>query len=71
MYCPQCKSSHNKKNGFRGGKQSYKCIRIVAADLVSVHAGKPFVLRHAANYVPLLRRPKGYRYARPEGSPLG
>ena len=25
MYCPQCKSSHNKKNGFRGGKQSYRC----------------------------------------------
>ena len=25
MYCPQCKSSHNKKNGFRNGKQSYKC----------------------------------------------
>ena len=25
MYCPQCKSFHNKKNGFRGRKQSYKC----------------------------------------------
>lgn len=25
MQCPQCKSFHNKKNGFRRGKQSYKC----------------------------------------------
>ena len=25
MQCPKCKSSHNKKNGFRRGKQSYKC----------------------------------------------
>ena len=25
MNCPQCKSSHNKKNGFRRGKQSYRC----------------------------------------------
>ncbi len=25
MNCPQCKSSRNKKNGFRRGKQSYRC----------------------------------------------
>ena len=25
MQCPKCQSSHNKKNGFRRGKQSYKC----------------------------------------------
>ncbi len=25
MQCPKCKSSQNKKNGFRRGKQSYKC----------------------------------------------
>ena len=25
MYCPQCKSPRNKKNGFRRGKQSYRC----------------------------------------------
>lgn len=25
MPCPQCKSTQNKKNGFRRGKQSYKC----------------------------------------------
>ncbi|NJM86201.1 MAG: IS1 family transposase [Hydrococcus sp. RU_2_2] len=25
MQCPQCKSSQNKKNGFRRSKQSYKC----------------------------------------------
>ena len=25
MHCPKCKSSQNKKNGFRRGKQSYKC----------------------------------------------
>ena len=25
MHCPQCKSSQNKKNGLRRGKQSYKC----------------------------------------------
>jgi transposase-like protein/IS1 family transposase len=25
MNCPQCKSSCNKKNGFRRGKQSYRC----------------------------------------------
>jgi len=25
MHCPQCKSSQNKKNGFRRGKQSYRC----------------------------------------------
>jgi insertion element IS1 protein InsB len=26
MNCPQCKSSRNKKNGFRRGKQSYRCL---------------------------------------------
>lgn len=26
MNCPQCKSSTKKKNGFRRGKQCYKCI---------------------------------------------
>jgi insertion element IS1 protein InsB len=25
MQCPQCKSTQNKKNGFRRGKQSYRC----------------------------------------------
>jgi IS1 family transposase/transposase-like protein len=25
MHCPQCKSSQNKKNGFRREKRSYKC----------------------------------------------
>ena len=25
MQCPKCQSSHKKKNGFRRGKQSYKC----------------------------------------------
>jgi insertion element IS1 protein InsB len=25
MHCPKCKSSQSKKNGFRRGKQSYKC----------------------------------------------
>ncbi len=25
MYCPKCKSSQSKKNGFRRGKQSYRC----------------------------------------------
>jgi insertion element IS1 protein InsB len=25
MHCPKCKSSLNKKNGLRRGKQSYKC----------------------------------------------
>ena len=25
MHCPKCKSSQKKKNGFRRGKQSYKC----------------------------------------------
>lgn len=25
MYCPKCKSSQNKKNGLRRGKQSYRC----------------------------------------------
>lgn len=25
MDCPKCKSSQKKKNGFRRGKQSYKC----------------------------------------------
>ena len=25
MNCPKCKSNQNKKNGFRRGKQSYKC----------------------------------------------
>ena len=25
MNCPQCQSSNKKKNGFRRGKQSFKC----------------------------------------------
>ena len=25
MRCPKCKSSQSKKNGFRRGKQSYRC----------------------------------------------
>ena len=25
MHCPKCKSSQSKKNGFRRGKQSYRC----------------------------------------------
>ncbi len=25
MYCPKCNSSQNKKNGFRRGKQAYRC----------------------------------------------
>ena len=25
MHCPKCKSSQKKKNGFRRGKQSYRC----------------------------------------------
>ena len=25
MQCPKCNSPHNKKNGFRRGKQAYKC----------------------------------------------
>ena len=25
IQCPKCQSSHKKKNGFRRGKQSYKC----------------------------------------------
>ncbi len=25
MHCPKCNSAQNKKNGFRRGKQSFRC----------------------------------------------